>query len=249
MAKVFFIAIIGVLFLSTVAGFALYVSESEKNRLLRTETLKTNEEALDEAKKLKEQVKEEKERGQEEKQKVLDQLSSYSQEREQALKEVEQLKKELEQERSFSTGTNDDINKLRQAVAKMRSQSKEGLKDLEGAFKKKIQSYEARVLSLEAQLEKSKERAVTEADRYHYNLGVVYTQNKDFERAVSEYKKALEYNPRDAKACYNMAIIYDDYFKDQENAKLFYRKYLELDPVSDDADSVREWLSNLGSGK
>jgi tetratricopeptide (TPR) repeat protein len=249
MSKIFFIAVIGILFMTTVAGFALYVSESEKNRLQRTEILKTSEEAQEEVKKLKSEVKKEKESGQEDKQKVLDQITAFSQEKDAALKDVERFKKELEQERSFSVNTNEDISKLRQAIARLRSQNKGGIAELEELFKKKLRSYEARILSLEAQLAKSKDRFTQEADRYHYNLGVIYTQTKDFEQAVREYKKAIEFNPRNAKAHYNLGIIYDDYFKDKANAKVHYRDFLSLDPISDDADTVREWLANLGSGQ
>ena len=249
MAKFVFITIIGILFMATVAGFALYVSEAEKNRLQRTEILKTSEEAQDEVKKLKDEVKKEKDSGQSEKKKVLDQITAFSQEKDAAEKEVERLKKEIAQERSFSINTNDDINKLRQAIGKLRSQNKEGIAELEDLFKKKLRAYETRILSLEAQLSKSKERFDTEADRYHYNLGVIYTQTKDYEQAVKEYKKSLEFNPRNARAHYNLGIIYDDYFKDKTNAKVHYRDFLSLDPISDDADTVREWLTNLGSGK
>ena len=249
MGKILFIAIIGILFMTTVAGFALYVSESEKNRLQRTEILKTSEEAQGEIKKLKEEVKNEKEAGQEDKQKVLDQITVTLKDKDQALKELAAQKKELEQERSFSKNVNVDTNKLREAIAKLRSQNKEGIVELEDIFKKKMRSYEARILSLEAQLSKSKERLAQEGDRYHYNLGVVYTQNKDYEQAVKEYKKAIEFNPRNAKAHYNLAIIYDDYFKDKENARVHYRAFLELDPLADEADAVREWLTNLSSGK
>jgi tetratricopeptide (TPR) repeat protein len=249
MSKIIFIAIIGILFMTTVAGFALYVSESEKNRLQRTEILKTSEEAQEEIQKLRDDVKKEKESGQEEKQKVLEQIAFFSKEKDAADKEAERLKKDLDEERSFSVNTNDDINKLREAIAKLRSQNKQGIGELEELFKKKLRSYEARILSLEAQLQKSKDRFVTEADRYHYNLGVIFTQNKEFEQAVKEYKMALEFNPRNAKAHYNLGIIYDDYFKDKTNARVHYRNFLSLDPISDEADTVREWLANLGSGK
>jgi tetratricopeptide (TPR) repeat protein len=249
MAKILFIGVIGLLFMTTVIGFALYVSETEKNRLQRTEILKTSEEAQEEVKKIKEDLKKEKESGQGEKQKVLDQITAFSKEKDAAEKEVARLKKELEQERGFSVNTNDDISKLRQAIAKLRSQNKDGIGELEKIFNKKMRSYESRILSLEAQLAKSKERLAEEGDRYHYNLGVIYTQGKEYEQAVKEYRKALEVNPRNAKAHYNLAIIYDDYFKDRANARIHYRNFLELDPVSDDADAVREWLTNLGPEK
>jgi len=79
----------------------------------------------------------------------------------------------------------------------------------------------------------------------HYNLGVVYTQNKEFDSAVAEFKTALSYNPKNALAHYNLGIIYDDYFKDKENARYHYSSFLELSPDSDDAESVKEWLADL----
>jgi uncharacterized protein (DUF3084 family) len=137
MSKIIFIAIIGILFMTTVAGFALYVSESEKNRLQRTEILKTSEEAQEEIQKLRDDVKKEKESGQEEKQKVLEQIAFFSKEKDAADKEAERLKKDLDEERSFSVNTNDDINKLREAIAKLRSQNKQGIGELEELFKKR----------------------------------------------------------------------------------------------------------------
>src|SRR5512137_1465503 len=136
MSKIFFIAIIGILFMAAVAGFALYVSEAEKNRLQRTEIMKTSEESQEEIKKLKIEVKKEKELGQEEKQKVLEQITAFSQDKDAAEKEVVRLKKELEHERSFSVNTNEDLNKLREAIAKLRSQNKQGMVELEELFRK-----------------------------------------------------------------------------------------------------------------
>lgn len=235
----------GILIFGAVAAFILYRAETDKNTVLRSEGLKTLQEAQVEVKKLNSQVEEQQKKNLEDKQKLLDQMTASLKERDNAVREAEGLKKSFYQERELSLVANDDLDKLRSEVAKLKKESREGIASLENSVKKKKQVYETRILSLEAQLEKAKARLNSEAARYHYNLGVVYTQNKDFDSAVTELKTALGFNPNNAQAHYNLGIIYDDYFKDKENAKYHYRTFLELKPTSDDAESVKEWLDAL----
>jgi tetratricopeptide (TPR) repeat protein len=245
MAKILMVFVVVILLIFAAAGFILYTGETEKNRILRAEVSKTAEESQDEIKRLKAEVKASEDKDTGDKQKVLDQMTQYSKERDAAVKEAEALKERLAKERSMSQAANGDLNSLRQELVSMQRESEQGIEGLAEGFKKKKQSYESRILSLEAQLSKIKNRFTLEADRYHYNLGVLYTQNKDFEAAVKEFTAALGFNPRNALAHYNLGIIYDDYFKDKVNARLHYSSYLQLDPVSDDAEAVKEWLANL----
>ena len=245
MMKFIAIAVSGILAIAALASGLLYKSEADKNNLLRTENLKTAEEAQVELKKLKEDVKKERDKSLDDKQKLLDQMNQLSKEKDKAVKDAEEVKKSVLKEREISLVTGDDLEKLRKEVAVIAREGKDSIKQLEESFKKKQQSYETRILSSEAQLAKAKAKINSEADRYHYNLGVVYTQNKDFDSAVKEFKTALGYNPKNALAHYNLGIIYDDYFKDRENSKYHYRNYLELAPDSDDAAAVKEWLANL----
>ncbi len=240
-----FIFIGGLLGLAAAAAGILYMGEMEKNRLLRQENLKTVEESQAEIRRITEEVKQERNKLAEDRKKVLNQVSETSKEKEDALKEAEALKKRIYEERELSLVANDDLDKLRNEVAKLRTEGRQSIAHLEESFQKKKQAYETRVLSLEARLAKTKEKLDSNAERYHYNLGVVYTQNKDYDLAVEEFKIALGYNPKNAQAHYNLGIIYDDYFKDKENARYHYRCFLELSPTSDDAESVREWLKDL----
>lgn len=245
MTKIIVIFLGVVLLMVGAAGFVLYTGEAEKNKILRAEVSKTSEEAQEEIKRLRAEVKAAEDKDSTDKQKILDQLTQYSKERDEAVKAMDDLKKRLAREKSLSQSTNDDLGVLRQELAIMQKESQQGITGLEQGFKKKKQSYEARILSLEAQLSKIKNRFTVEADRYHYNLGVLYTQNKDFEAAVKEFTASLGFNPRNALAHYNLGIIYDDYFKDKTKARLHYSTYLQLDPISDDAEAVKEWLANL----
>jgi tetratricopeptide (TPR) repeat protein len=139
----------------------------------------------------------------------------------------------------------EDLGKARKQLDGLIKENQVKVANVETTARKKQQNYEARILSLEAQLAKAKERINADADRYHYNLGVLYTQNKDYDSAIGEFKMALGFNPKDAQAHYNLGIIYDDFYKDKENAKYHYRNYLELAPASDDADAVKEWLADM----
>lgn len=245
MNKFIAIAIIGILLIGMAGVGLLYKNEVDKNMVLRSENLKTGEEAQGEVNRLKEEFKKEKDGNLEDKKKLLDQMTACFEEKEKAVKELVDVKKSVLKEREFSLVANDDLELLRREVAVLRKESREGIGKLEDSFKKKKQLYETRILSLEAQLAKSKDRSGADAQRYHYNLGVLYTQNKDFDAAVTEFKACLSENPKNAQAHYNLGIIFDDYFKDKENARYHYRTFLELAPTSDDAESVKEWLKNL----
>jgi len=249
LTKILLVFVGGLLALAAVIGFMMYFTEMENNRRYRAETRRLSEQSQEEIRGLKEQIGSEKEKGAEAKQKVLDQLTTFAQERDAAIKKIEEVTKQFNSKVNLSEGASEDINKLRDMVVNLRKENEAGIKSLEDFFKKRQMAYEARILSLEAQAAKSKQRYEAEAERYHYNLGVVYTRAKDFESAVKEFKKALTFNERNSKAHFNLGIIYDDYFHDVENARYHYLHFLELDPLSDDAESVREWLNNLDAKK
>jgi tetratricopeptide (TPR) repeat protein len=245
MNKFIFLATTGILIILLAGVGFLYKTESDKNQLLRTEHLKTADDALVENKRLKEELKIEKEKALEEKKRLLDQIDESSRKKDRADKAVEAVKKAFLKEREMSLAADDDLDSMRKEVAALRKDGRDNIGELEKSFNKKKQLYETRILSLEAQLTKSKGKVSVESERYHYNLGVLYSQNKDYESAVREFKAALSYNPKNAPCHYNLGIIFDDYFKDKENARFHYRAFLELSPTSDDAESVKEWLAGL----
>ena len=245
MNKFLIAALSGILVLTMVGAFFFTRNEAEKNTLLRTENLKTASDAQAEIKKLKEEIKTEHAKNLENQQKLLEQITQVTKEKEKLSSDKEELNKRFSNEQKMSIVVNEDTNRLRTELDTLRKHDKEEISRLTESSKKTRQNYEARILSLEEQAAKAKSRVNSEAERYHYNLGVIYTQNKEFDSAVNEFKTALAFNPKNAKALYNLGIIFDDYFKDKENARYYYRSFLELDPTSDDAESVKEWLANL----
>lgn len=245
MNKIIIAVVMAMLIFVTATSLILYSGELNKIKLLRAELYKTADEAKKEVESARQEAKEELLKSSKEKQKLLKQVESCIKEKDEALGAKEELMKEYYNERKMSLTTGEDVDVLRDELAGLKKQSRQEIILLQESFKKKKQNYDTKLLSVEAQLEKARERLVDEADRYHYNLGVLYVQNKDFDLAVKEFKDALAYNPNNALAHYNLGIIFDDYFKDSENAKYHYRRFLELSPTSDDTESVREWLACL----
>ena len=79
----------------------------------------------------------------------------------------------------------------------------------------------------------------------HYNMAVVYARDGRYRDAKAEYLKALRLDPADADTHYNLGILYEEQFRDTRRAVRHYRRYLELNPASPDADKVRAWLMKL----
>jgi tetratricopeptide (TPR) repeat protein len=77
----------------------------------------------------------------------------------------------------------------------------------------------------------------------HYNLGVFYTKNKEYPRAIAEFEKSIELNPEDPYAHFNLGYIYAEYLVDRPKAIVNFRKYLSLLKTDDkDADWVKKYI-------
>lgn len=77
----------------------------------------------------------------------------------------------------------------------------------------------------------------------HYNLAVIFDEDGRYDRALGEYKEVLKVKPNDAETHYNMAVIYDAHKKDRQKAIYHYRMYLRIRPDAEDADRVKEWIT------
>lgn len=44
--------------------------------------------------------------------------------------------------------------------------------------------------------------------RFYNSLAISYDENKDYDRAILNYKKCIESNPKYYSAYYNLAIVY-----------------------------------------
>ena len=84
-----------------------------------------------------------------------------------------------------------------------------------------------------------------EESTLHYNLGCMYKAAGQYRQAEAKFLKAIDINPSDAAAHYNLGILYDDDLKEKANARKHYKTFLELSPHNKDAPRVHEWLDSL----
>jgi len=61
------------------------------------------------------------------------------------------------------------------------------------------------------------------------NIAVIFTNSKDYQKAISSYEKAIEINPDYADAHNNLGIIFQE-LSESQKAKRCYEKAIELNP-------------------
>lgn len=95
-----------------------------------------------------------------------------------------------------------------------------------------------------SKLAREHERLIKENADMHYNLGVLFGNNKDYARAATEFRKVIELRPDDADAHYNLGVIYAEHLPDREKAMGLFRKYLTLNPGSKDSGWVKQYIAS-----
>lgn len=94
-----------------------------------------------------------------------------------------------------------------------------------------------------AEMARENKVLIKETALMHYNLGVFYTKNKEYPRAIAEFEKSIELNPDDPYAHFNLGYIYAEYLVDRPKAIANFRKYLALLKTDDkDADWVKKYI-------
>lgn len=98
-------------------------------------------------------------------------------------------------------------------------------------------------------IDTERERLREESANLNFQLGTVAFDNRDFESAVLYFQKTLELRPSDANANHNLGIIFDYYVPDPDRAIYHYRRYLNLIPLEENANEIRERILALRIGK
>lgn len=82
----------------------------------------------------------------------------------------------------------------------------------------------------------------------HFDRGSAAAENaeslEDFNEAINEFESARLYAPEWADIHYNLGILYDKIEKYQE-AIIYLRYYLSLEPNADDADEVQTMINKI----
>ncbi|MBI4355435.1 MAG: tetratricopeptide repeat protein [Candidatus Omnitrophica bacterium] len=92
-------------------------------------------------------------------------------------------------------------------------------------------------------LARQHEQLRKETSSMHYNLGLMFTRNKQWARAEKEFRKVLELSPDEADAYYNLGVIYAEHLTNRDKALTHFRKYLDLKPHAQDANWVRSYIA------
>lgn len=93
------------------------------------------------------------------------------------------------------------------------------------------------------ELARQNRRLFRQTAEMHYNLGVFYTKNKEYERAIAEFEKVIEITPDDAYAHFNLGYIYAEYLVNRKRAIENFRHYLRLAKSTDkDIDWAKKYL-------
>lgn len=77
----------------------------------------------------------------------------------------------------------------------------------------------------------------------HNTLGVVLREQGDFEQALKHYRRAVELDPRYARAHFNIGVLAELYLQDLNLALQHFRRYQDLQREPD--QTVGNWIADL----
>lgn len=153
-------------------------------------------------------------------------------------KETAQLKKEnseLDKDRKGLTARlkelTDRLKRSKEDYAEAVKKNKgleQEIKDLPGKF---------------SEIARQNKTLIRQTAQMHYNLGVFYTKNKEYNRAIVEFEKVVEITPQDAYAHFNLGYIYAEHMVDRKKAVEHFRNYLSFAKSDDkDIDWAKKYL-------
>ena len=76
-------------------------------------------------------------------------------------------------------------------------------------------------------------------------MGIMYRALGDFDRAIEEFKKAAQNDPKHVNSRYNIGIVLLHDKGDIKGALKAWEDYLKVDPKSERAERVRAQMENL----
>jgi tetratricopeptide (TPR) repeat protein len=76
-------------------------------------------------------------------------------------------------------------------------------------------------------------------------MGIMYRRLGEFDRALEEFRKAAQSDPKHVNSRYNIGIVLLHDKQDINGAIKAWEDYLKVDPNSERADRVRAQMENL----
>lgn len=75
--------------------------------------------------------------------------------------------------------------------------------------------------------------------------GVMYRQLGWFDKAIDDFKKANQVDPRHIQSLYNLGVVYRYDLQDFVSAREAWKRYLEISPTGPSADKIRELINEI----
>lgn len=165
-------------------------------------------------------------------------LSTLEKERGASNKKLQLAEKELTKLKSSNDSLEKDVMDLREGLEAFKKSYGDAQR------KNKILEREAKNIPRKfTEIARQNRRLVKETAEMHYNLGVFYTEEKKYERAISEFTKTLEIDPENTYAYFNLGYIYAEYLINREKAVKHFRHFLRRAKRGDkDADWVKKYI-------
>lgn len=131
------------------------------------------------------------------------------------------------------------------------SSSSAGIQEMQSlldAKDKEIESLRSRLKEdqkTREEFEKLKQAYIRLQAKYFNNLGGTFLYEKEFDKAARAFQEALDIDPWNPEACFNIGMLNDEYLKDAKTAVSFYERYLVLSPNAADRREIEERIAEL----
>lgn len=91
----------------------------------------------------------------------------------------------------------------------------------------------------------SGEKSLADDRNPFYLRGLRLREEEKFEDAAEAFEKCLRLSPTSSKAHLQLGMLYEDRLGDPVKAILHYQAFLKKSPASENADTVRKWLTRI----
>ena len=186
-------------------------------------------------------------------QEAADPAYQAAQEREQFIKEIRRVEnlnrkytEQIDEIKALLAQKDEDFQKrIKDLETKLTEQNnehykKEIVRQKEAQTTKELEAKTNEMLSKGGDLDPEDQQFKVELAKAHYNMGNIYFERGEYQRAVVEYYQAADLTPNDADTHYNLAFVSGEYLGDQETALKHYQWYLYLRPNAEDTPAVNE---------
>jgi len=220
-------ALIGIIFI-----FGL-VKINELNRKLSTMKMLADKDQ-NEA----ERLRAEKDKLSKERDKLQADAVSYLASNSQLQDDKERLEKNINDFKNILGNKDAELQLVKGRMEKIEKANKEENAEFSAKQKAEKAHLENKVRELEGALKKEK-------GAYFYNLGVIYAEQEKYQEAFDAFRKSLQFDPENAEALYNIAILYEKSEDNPKKAVECYKKLLQLNPKPEDINEIKEAIKRL----